>query len=142
MVRIGLRNTLAIALLVLSAMCSTVVGDEEYILWDYSAYTTNQVGIFESNPGYVYMVVDIELENHGYSEFDVNPYYFEAVVNKVQYACDAATFDTSINTLPLVTLQDGGAVSGQLVYQIAEGSTEYSIEYAGYTWMDYNFVKP
>lgn len=88
------------------------------------------------------MVVDIELENHGYSEFDVNPYYFEAVVNKVQYACDAATFDTSINTLPLVTLQDGGAVSGQLVYQIAEGSTEYSIEYTGYTWMDYNFVKP
>jgi len=50
MVRIGLRKTLAIALLVLSAMCSTVVGDEEYILWDYSAYTTNQVGIFESNP--------------------------------------------------------------------------------------------
>lgn len=141
MVRIGSKNTLAIALLVLSAMCSTVVGDEKYILWDYSAYTTNQIGYFEANPGYTYMVVDIELENHGYSEFDVNPFYFEAVINKIQYQCDTPTFDESINTLPTVTLQDGGAISGQLVYQVLKDSTEYSIKYAGYTWMNYNFVR-
>ena len=139
--KLGLRTGFAIVLLMLSAMCGSAVGDDKYILWDYNAQMTNQVGFFEPNPGYVYMVVDIELENHGYSEFDVNPFYFEAVVNKVQYECTTTTFDESINTLPTVTLQDGGVVSGQLVYQVLEGSKEYSIEYTGYTWIGYNFMR-
>ena len=55
--------------------------------------------------------------------------------------CDAAMFDVSINTLPTVTLQDGGKISGQLVYQVPKGATTYNIEYAGFTWVDYDFVR-
>lgn len=137
--KLELGKGLAIVLFMLAAMCGSAIGDDKYILWDYSGYTTNHVGYFDADSGYTYMVIDIELENHGYSEFDVNPFYFEAVVNKVQYECDTATFDSAINTLPSVTLQDGGAISGQLVYMVPEDATQYSIKYNG--WADYNFVR-
>lgn len=139
--RFGLRKGMIIFLLVFTAICGISIGDDKYILWDYNAYTTNQIGYFEPNAGYVYMVVDLELENHGYSEFNVNPYYFDAIVNNIKYSCDLPTYDDSINTLPDVTLQDGGAISGQIVYQILKGSNEYRIEYSGFSWTDYNFVK-
>ena len=137
----GWKKCTVAVLLVFLGMCGTVASDDKYILWDFDGYTTNQVGIFNPSSGYVYLVVDLEFENHGYSEFEVNPFYFEAVVNKVSYPCDAAMFDTSINILPTVTLQDGGKISGQVVYQVPKGTTTYSIEYTGFTWMGYDFVR-
>ena len=136
-------KSLGIALLMFLIMCGSVVGDEVYILWDYDSHTTSRIGFgdnpWEPQPGYEFMVVDIELENHGYPEFDVSPYNFDAYVNDVLYTCAHATFDPSIDTLPIKTIQDGDVVSGKVVYEVPKGTREYYIEYLIY-W-EYNFVR-
>ena len=46
----------------------------------------NQVGEWnKADPGYTYLVLDLDIENRGYDSFSTNPLNFSVVVNNVKY---------------------------------------------------------
>jgi len=112
-----------------------------YILINRSATLYNSIGRYtKPDPGKVFLLLNMEIENHGYSEFSVNPLYFPIIIDGVEYSRDSATYaldDLGFAPLDTVKLRNGGKTSGGLVYQIPEGKTQYAIEYDGIG--SYNF---
>jgi hypothetical protein len=114
----------------------------KYIQINRSAEIRNSIGRYSTKPaaGKDFLLLKMEIENHGYSEFSVNPLYFNVIIDGVEYSYDSATYSIDYHGLaPLdsVKLRDGGKTSGCLVYQIPEGKTRFAIEYSGFG--SYNF---
>lgn len=110
----------------------------QYILLNRSAESMDSIGRYtESTSGKTFLVIDMDLENHGYKSFDINPNYFAVVIDKVAYPYDSATFSTA-TPLTSMALLDGGKASGTLVFQIPKDKTQYTIVYVGQG--DYNFI--
>jgi len=85
-----------------------------------------KIGYSTPSPGNKYLVTRIDLENHGYDEFYVNPNYFRAHVNGVEYGYSSSTFSLENINLPhlqTVTLRNGGATSGYLVFELPDSDT-------------------
>lgn len=76
------------------------------------------------------LIVDMTIENMGYTSFNTNPGYFSAVVSNLNYSCDLAASD-----LKLVDLPYGGKFSGKLVFKVPAGTASskvgYNLVYSG-----------
>lgn len=107
----------------------------KYILINRSAGLYSSIGRYtEPAPGKVFLLLKMEIENHGYTEFSVSPLYFNIIIDGVEYSYDSATYsldERGLAPLDSVKLRDGGKTSGCLVYQIPTGKTQYVIEYGG-----------
>ena len=117
----------------------------KYILINRSATLDDSIGRYtEPAPGKVFLVLDMEIENHGYPEFSVNTLYFSIVMDGVEYSYDSATYilkDDGKAALDTVKLRDGGKTSGSLVFEIPKGKTQYTIEYTGLGNYEFIFGK-
>jgi len=59
----------------------------EYILINRSALLYSSIGRYtKPDPGKVFLLLNMVIENHGYSEFAVNPWYFSIVIDGVEHA--------------------------------------------------------
>ena len=109
----------------------------EYILINRSVLLDSSIGRYaKPDPGKVFLLLNIVIENHGYSEFAVNPWYFSIIIDGVEYPHDSATYavdERGLAPLDSVNLRNGGSTSGCLVFQIPKGKEEslYYIEYSG-----------
>jgi hypothetical protein len=103
----------------------------QYILLNESGKLSNYVGEYaEAAQGMSFLIINMTIENHGYTGFSVNPNYFAVIIDKVAYPYDKATFSTK-NPLSTPTLLDGGKIGGYLVFQIPKGKTQYLFRYTG-----------
>lgn len=109
----------------------------KYILINRSAALYSSIGAYtKPAPGKVFLLLNMEIENHGYTEFSVNPLYFSIVIDGVEYSYDSATYaidERGLAPLDSVRIRDGGKTSGCLVFQIPQGkeNSRYVIEYSG-----------
>lgn len=125
----GLVLIVAVMMISLPGFASDL--PSKYVLLNRSAELTDYVGRYtEAMSGKTFLVIEMTLENHGYDTLEINPNYFGVVIDKVVYPYDKATFSTD-SPLTSLTLLDGGATSGYLVFQIPEGKTKYELFYGG-----------
>lgn len=112
----------------------TQSSDPNEIRIKYSGQLVDKLGYLEPGPGKVYLVVKIDIENHGYSGVDTNPYKFTVEANNIEYDISGATYmglsDAGYAMLDSVTLKDGGKTSGYLAYEVPKGTSEYSLTYS------------
>jgi len=130
-----------IALLVVLSLVGCAAA-EQYIQIDKAPGTKYQkIGYSSPDPGKMFLVIDLTIENHGYDSVDTNPYRFKVTVDNVQY--DIAGVSYSLDSidkamLDSVTLKDGGKISGSLAFQVPGTTTDYSFEYVPYSWENYD----
>ena len=84
----------------------------------YSDTITRQLGMWtKADPGYVFLVLDLDIENQGYESVDANPFSCSVVINKVEYD---ASFITVEGELKYVKLLDGGRTTGKVLFEVPE----------------------
>lgn len=129
--KIKLITSLALVIVLLCIYASANSIPTKYVLLNNSGELTDYIGRYtEANSGKTFLVIEMELENHGYSTVNINPNYFAVVIDKVAYPYDKATYSTK-SPLDSVTLLDGGKTSGYLVFQIPEDKTKYTLLFTG-----------
>ena len=92
--------------------------------WNWSSDFS---GYVQSDPGKVFLVVNLTIRNNGYEEFSTNPYYFDAVADGVRYGFDNRTWNFA-NWEPL-ELTIGETYSGTLVFQIPATTQSVTVDY-------------
>ncbi len=123
---------------------SSGVDSSKYILWDYSGTLYDKISYSEARTRRTFMVVKLDLKNHGYDEFSVSPADYSAVVDGIEYDYSSATYslgNMGLTPLESVKLRDGTETSGYIAFEIPKGKTSFEIEYTGFSWDDYNFVR-
>lgn len=101
----------------------------QQIIITYSATTMTQIGTgyMADTPkaGYVYLVLNMTIQNQGYDSFSVNPFYFSVVVSNVKYH---TAFVTELdNELGWADVMNGGSMSGNLAFEVPS-----SVTYSGF----------
>jgi len=109
-----------------------------YVLIKCQGTLYNQIGQFtKADPGKVYLVTNLQIENHGYDEFSVNPNYVKVEINNVQYDYSwVSVSDLGLASLDSVTLKDGGVITGAVAFEIPSNTNEYALVWKA--WESYN----
>jgi len=112
------------------------------IIIEYSSTTTQQIGEWsKAKPGYVYLVLDLHIENQGYDSFSTNPLFFYVVVSNVKYS---VAFVMGLeNELGAVDLLDGGKAAGRIAFEVPSdvSSAGYQIRYEAFRQYNIEWVK-
>lgn len=112
------------------------------IIIGYSSTTTQRIGEWsEAEPGYVYLVLDLHIENQGYDSFSTNPLFFYVVVNNVKYS---AAFVMGLESeLKAVDLLDRGKTAGEIAFEVPPevSSAGYQIGYEAFRKYNIEWVK-
>lgn len=105
------------------------------IIIRYSATTARSIGFLAPEAGYIYLILDLDVENRGYESFSTG-WGFYVVVDRVKYST-AGTLLLE-NSLKSVDLLDGGRVSGRVSFEVPQDvlSLDWEPRYEG-IW-DYN----
>lgn len=116
---------------------TTPAPDEKYIHIQYDGKLVNKLGYLTPDPGKVYLVEKIDIENHGYSGVDTNPYKFKVEADNIEYSLSTATYFglkdagyPALDSVTSVTLKDGGRTSGYIVFDVPSGTSRYSLTYS------------
>lgn len=121
-----------------------VSAQDQYIGIKYKgeSFTTDSLGQYvTAPPGMTYLVVKLDIENHGYDSFSTNPNYFKVIIDNIQYDYSWQSYnlkDIGKQELPSVTMLDGGKESGYLAFEIPKQSTIYTLVYKA--WSNYNII--
>lgn len=132
---------LAIVCLLLVSMFVCEAAQDKYVqLESESGIVLHKLGYSEADPGKEYVLVKINVENHGYDEFKLDPYCFKMTVNKITYDRDylSSMAESGYPPLEEVTIDDGGVISGYVAFTVPDGTNEYSLKYKQWSWDDYN----
>ena len=97
---------------------------ETSIGWNYSS---DYSGYVQSDPGNVFLVVNLTIKNNGYETFSTNPYYFDAVADGVRYGFDNRTFN--VGNWDLIDMLNGETFSGTLIFQIPATTKSIAVDY-------------
>jgi len=112
------------------------------IVIEYSSTTTQQIGEWsKAKPGYVYLVLDLHIENQDYDSFSTNPLFFYVVVSNVKYS---VAFVMGLeNELGTVDLLDGGKATGRIAFEVPSdvSSAGYQIRYEAFRQYNIEWVK-
>jgi hypothetical protein len=112
------------------------------VIIEYSSTTTQQIGEWsKAKPGYVYLVLDLHIENQGYDSFSTNPLFFYVVVSNVKYS---VAFVMGLeDELEVVDVLNRGEVRGKIAFEVpAEVSnTGYQIRYEAFKEYNIDWVK-
>jgi len=90
----------------------------------------------QSDPGKVFLEVNMTIKNNGYDSFSANPLYFYAVVDNVTYSIDSITY--FVVNLDTVNVLDGGTYEGRLVFRIPSTATSFTLGCEGSVY--YNII--
>ncbi len=111
-----------------------------YVLIKCKGTLYNNLGQYtKAEPGKVYLVTNLQIENHGYDEFNVNPNYVKVEINNVQYDYSwIGVSDLGLASLDSVTLKDGGITSGSIAFEIPSNANQYSLVWKTWVGESYN----
>lgn len=113
---------------------------EPYVLIKCQGTLYNKIGKYtEAGPGKAYLVTNLQIENHGYDEFSVNPNYVKVEINNVQYDYSwASVDDLGLPSLGTATLKDGGIINGAVAFEIPSNADQYALVWKTWAWESYN----
>jgi plastocyanin len=116
----------------------TQIQPQKNIIISYSAKKINSLGEFIEAPiGKVFLVITMNIENHGYKEFNTNPFFFKVISNNVKY--DVSGYSLTIDDkLDSVNLLDGGYIKGSIAFEVPSSIENYQIQYNG--WSNYEII--
>ncbi len=83
--------------------------------------------------GKIYLIVTMNIENHGYGDFTVNNDWWTVTVNEVQYSRTYATYYLD-DQFKYQKILNGGEVSGSIAFEIPKNG----INASDYTYSIYN----
>lgn len=92
--------------------------------WNFS---NGYAGSAQSDPGMVFLVLNLTIRNHGYEEFSTNPYYFDLIADSVQYGFHNCTW--SIDNWDLLSMRNGETFNGTLIFQVPENTQSIKMDY-------------
>ena len=108
-----------------------------YVLIKCQGTTYPKIGYSHAEPGKVYLVTNLQIENHGYDEFSVNPNYVKIEINKVQYDYSwIGVGDLGLSSLDSATLKDGGIITGAVAFEVPSNTNQYAL-----TWKTWSFLE-
>ncbi len=117
---------------------TSIQPQSQKIIISYSAKKVNSIGEYsQAATGKVFLVITMNIENHGYKEFSTNPFFFKVISNNVKYDTSGYSF-TIDDKLDSVDLLDGGSTKGSLVFEVPSGIGNYQLQYGGFG--DYEIV--
>lgn len=103
--------------------------DNQNIFITYSAEKVNLLGqVTEPKQGYVFLVITMNIENHGYKEFQVSPYSFDLVANNIKYKASGGSYLLD-DKLDSVDILDGGSVKGSIAFEVPSNIESYQLQY-------------
>lgn len=91
----------------------------------YSATTADHISDFKPAQGYIYLILSLDIENNGYSEFSLNPSRFYVWVNRIAYDVALVTFPDELKGFGL---PDGYRTKGKLVFEVPETVSTWGFE--------------
>ncbi len=101
----------------------------KFIAVDYSASYAPKLGeSFVARAGTIYLVLDLEIENHGYETFNTNPMFWSVVIRGQDYRSEVILAG---DDLEATSITDGGSATGRVAFIVprtAEGA-ELEIKY-------------
>lgn len=101
----------------------------KFIAVDYSASYSLKLGeFFVARAGSIYLVLNLEIENHGYETFNTNPMFWSVVIDGQDYRSEIVLIG---DDLEAGSVADGGSTSGRVAFIVprtAEGA-ELEIKY-------------
>lgn len=104
---------------------------EPYVLIKCKGTLYNKLGAYaEAGVGKVYLVTNLEIENHGYDDFSVNPNYAKVEIDNVLYDYTWLSYnlkDLGLPSLGTVTLMNGGKTSGAIAFEIPRNTQQYRL---------------
>jgi hypothetical protein len=110
---------------------TTTTYEGQVIVITYSVTTSGEMaGKWSFSPpraGYFFLILNLNIENHGYNKFSVSQYFFTITVNGQEYTA------SYVNGLPdkLVSgdVHDNESKGGNLAFEVPEGTTDFEIVY-------------
>lgn len=111
-----------------NATTTTTYEGQVIVITYYSAPFESISGGVSSSPpseGNMFLLVNLKIENHGYTTFKVSHYHFSIEVDGQKYV-DSFLFDLP-DQLTSITLHDGDSIQGNLVFEVPEGTTDFEI---------------
>jgi hypothetical protein len=101
----------------------------------------DKIGSYQAASGNTFLVVGLEISYAGSDTFSVDPSFFSATVNNIDWKSSAATYDLGkigLNPLPAVALRDGSTIKGYIAYEVPASSNGFIVRYTGYDKVDIN----
>ena len=118
---------LCIALI--SLICIGCAAEKEIKVTIGKGILMDKVGYSEAQPSKTYLILPLQFENQGYDSIDYNPLYCKVTVDNVQYNNAFIGFSLAEVGYPsldeMVTLKDGGKISGYMGFEVPKGITDY-----------------
>ena len=113
---------------------------EPYVLIKCQGTLYSNIGQYtKADPGKAYLVTNLQIENHGYDEFSVNPNYVKVEINNVQYDYSwVGVGDLGLASLDSATLKDGGIITGAVAFEIPSNTDQYALVWKTWAWESYN----
>jgi hypothetical protein len=107
------------------------------IIISYSAKKVNSIGQYgEANSGMVFLVITMNIENHGYEKFHVSPSTFDLIANNIKYG-ESGSYQLD-DALARVDILDGGSINGSVAFEVPSNMGSYQLQYSGIG--DYNIT--
>ena len=101
-----------------------------YLTFENSA--TTQIGPYYTAPsGYVYLILDLHLDNTGTRTYNTNPFFWNLKADGITYNTDTATFSEQIDTQS-VEVGPGGSYDWKIVFLVPSTTTNFEVIYNGF----------
>lgn len=130
---------LAIALILTCLGASLAAGSGPYILIkslnNCQGSEYSEIGSAKPTQGNTFLVVGLQIENHGYEGFSVDPSSFSLTINNFDYKNAPATYyldQVGKKILPSGNLKNGGNINGYIAFEVPSGSKGYKVAYTGW----------
>ncbi|MFZ3058287.1 MAG: DUF4352 domain-containing protein [Candidatus Methanoperedens sp.] len=109
---------------------TSIQPQSQNIIISYSAKKVNLLGqVTEPKKGYVFLVITMNIENHGYKEFQVSPYSFDLVANNIKYKASGGSYLLD-DKLDSVDILDGGSLKGSVAFEVPSNIESYQLQYS------------
>lgn len=113
-------------------ICSTVTINT---LDNCQGHYYDRIGSYSASSGNTFLVVGLKIRYNGEGKFSVDPSFFNASINKVDYNNSVATYslgDVGLNPLPTKSLRNGSSVQGYISYEVPASQNDFRIIYEGF----------
>jgi hypothetical protein len=125
-----------------TALTSSAGGGKQIVI-TYTATTIDQLtGYYiQAKPaaGNTYILLDMTIENHSNSAFNIDPLGFSMVANGVDYQ-RAFVFELK-DAIQLGIVPVNGSLTGKLLFEVPEGTSDFTTKYQGDKNYNINWVK-
>lgn len=116
---------------------STTISATSYVLIRYFGFVYTSFGGCTPSSGHVYLILSIQVDNHGYERIPIAaqgfgnpyPYYFYLAVGNQQINGYPLGCMQSSATLPMTDVLNGLSVKGYLAYEVPADFGSYSLIY-------------